>query len=476
VNISVRLFLGYFLIVGVAAWFVLNIFSQEVKPGVRQGMEETLVDTANTLAELAGPDMASGHIANGAFATAVAAAAKRLPQASISGVDKQSVDLRIYVADTKGTVVYDSEGKAVGADYANWRDVARALRGEYGARSTRDDPEDEETSAMYVAAPVRGRDGRLLGVLTVSKPVSSVTPYAQRAVRRIKRGGAVLLAVSALIGLGFTLWLTWSLTRLRNYAHGLANGEKLPAPTSGGRQLSELASALQTMRERLDGKQYVEQYAQTLTHEMKSPLAAIRGAAELLQDNPPEADRARFIANIRQQSERLQTVIDRLLELVRLEHLQRPEKQQRVRLRELAEEVASTCATRLAARGLTLAVSGPASAEVLGDPFLLRQALGNLVENAIDFSAPGGKIKIDVEQRGGQWNLSVRDHGSGIPDYALPRLFERFFSLPRPDGGQRGTGLGLVLVAEIAKLHRGSTVLSNHGEGGALACLSLPAA
>jgi len=170
-------------------------------------------------------------------------------------------------------------------------------------------------------------------------------------VRRIKRGGAVLLAVSALIGLGFTLWLTWSLTRLRNYAHGLANGEKLPAPTSGGRQLSELASALQTMRERLDGKQYVEQYAQTLTHEMKSPLAAIRGAAELLQDNPPEADRARFIANIRQQSERLQTVIDRLLELVRLEHLQRPEKQQRVRLRELAEEVEDngTCQSAITA-------------------------------------------------------------------------------------------------------------------------------
>src|SRR5262249_14590785 len=158
-------------------------------------------------------------------------------------------------------------------------------------------------------------------------------------------------------------------------------------------------------------------------HEMKSPLAAIRGAAELLQDNPPEADRNRFAENIRQQSGRLQMIIDRLLELVRLEHLQGPERRQRVNLRNLADEGSSTCSTRLSERSLTLAVTGSVSAEVEGDPFLLRQALGNLVDNAIDFSAPGDKIEIDIAQRAGQWNLSVRDHGAGIPDYALPRLF-----------------------------------------------------
>ena len=92
----------------------------------------------------------------------------------------------------------------------------------------------------------------------------------------------------------------------------------------------------------------------------------------------------------------------------------------------------------------------------------------------IDFSPPGGRIAITLDGDGERARVRVRDQGPGIPDYAMPRLFERFYSTPRPDTGKRGSGLGLNLVQEVARLHRGALDLRNHPEGGAEASLSLP--
>ena len=109
-----------------------------------------------------------------------------------------------------------------------------------------------------------------------------------------------------------------------------------------------------------------------------------------------------------------------------------------------------------------------------GDPFLLRQLLGNLLDNAIDFSPPGGTVELRAARVGGQLRIDVADRGPGVPTYALERAFERFYSLPRPDGGTRSSGLGLNFVAEIAKLHGGSVTLDNRDGGGALATVLLP--
>lgn len=472
-NIAIRLFLGYFLIVGLAAWFVVNIFAREVEPGVRQATEDTMVDTANLLAELAVDEIAAGKIGQGEFAGAVRRALRREPQASIWGVSKETVDFRVYLTDARGIVVYDSEGVAVNADYSQWRDVARVLRGEYGARSTREDPADPGSSVMYVAAPVLRR-GSLIGVLTVAKPMTALTPYVDRARDRVRRAGFVLLAVSAVIGLLFTLWLTWSLNRLRDYARLVANGDKVVPPTAGGRQLSELARALALMRERLDGKQYVENYVQSLAHELKSPLTAVRGAAELLREDPSTADRQRFARSIGDQTERMQLIIERLLALARVEQLQAPEDIRDSALGELARETLARRADEMVARGVTARLDGDLAARVRGDPFLLQQAIGNLVDNAIEFSPDHAEIVIDIASDATHHILSVRDHGPGAPDFALTHLFERFYSLPRPATGRKSTGLGLAFVREVAKIHGGRVDFANAADGGAVARLALP--
>lgn len=472
-NIAIRLFLGFFLVVGLAAWFVLNIYNKEIEPGVRQATEDTLVDTAHLLAELAAPDLLNGRVQDGAFAQAVSRALQREPRASIWGVAKESVDFRVYLTDARGIVVFDSSGLAVNADYSQWRDVALVLRGEYGARSTRGDPADPNSSVMYVAAPVL-QDGRLIGVLSVAKPGASLVPYTARAAERIRHAGLLVLAVAAAIGLLFTLWLTWSLNRLRDYARTVAAGNKAPPPTLGGRQLSELARSLALMRERLDGKQYVESYVQSLAHEMKSPLTAVRGAAELLQEDPQAEDRQRFAQHISEQTERLQLIIERLLALARVEQLQVPEAVHDIVLGDLVEETIASRSGQLAARKLRVSRDGELTARVRGDRFLLQQALGNLLDNAIEFSPEKGEIAVHIASDHAHHVIALRDHGPGAPDYALPHLFDRFYSLPRPATGRKSTGLGLAFVREVAKLHGGHADFMNAADGGAVASLALP--
>ena len=484
-KIGLRIFLGYFLIVALAALLLARVFVAEVKPGVRQAMEDTLVDTANVLAELATDDMLAGRIGDGMFARRVRALRGRDFGAAIWGFGKRATNYRIYVTDAKGIVVFDSDARsmraAVGKDYSRWNDVYLTLRGQYGARSSRSDPADENSTVMHVAAPIRDGD-RVIGVLTVAKPNQALAPFIERSQDTVLRWGWVLMGAALLIGVLAAWWLSRQVNALRRYAHAVTDGERAMPPQLVG-EFGELGQALETMRTRLEGKQYVEQYVHSLTHEMKSPLAAIRGSAELLEHADADgaqpmadADRARFAASIRSQSERLAQMIDKLLALAAVEHRQRLDQPELLSLEALAEEAVEQCAPRLAQAGVSLRLSqAQALPRIRGDAFLLRQALVNLIDNAADFSPPGSELDMRVERGDGLLRFTVADRGPGVPDYALPRVFERFYSLSRPDGGSRSSGLGLCFVAEVAALHGGSAGVRNREGGGAVATLEIPA-
>jgi len=473
-NITLRLLLGYFLIVGLAAWFVLNNFTQEVKPGVRQTMEETLVDTAHFLAEIAAEDYYGNFLDTARFAAAFQRYKARDPHADIWGFKKDNVDLQVYITDIRGIVLYDSSGTAVGKDYSRWNDVYLTLHGRYGVRSTLSDPNDKDSTIMHVAAPILF-DGKMIGVLTVAKSVMSVQPFIDRSRNHIERAGWWLMGGSLLIGLLFTWWLTRSINLLRRYAREVGAGQKTLLPTLGSGELAELGRALADMREKLDGREYVENYVHHLAHEMKSPLTALIGSAELLDENMPENERATFTANIREQSTRLKDMLDKLLALAKLEHRTALEETVPVKLSKLAETVIADHAARLQARGISCDNRIPPAAHTIGEPFLLRQAIANLLDNAIDFSPDGGQITLALQTASGKHTLIVRDQGLGIPDYALPRVFERFYSLTRPGTQRKSTGLGLPFVREVALLHGGEVMLVNLPHGGVEAKLTLSA-
>jgi two-component system sensor histidine kinase CreC len=472
-TIGIRVFLGYFFVVGLGVLFLFEVFVDEVKPGVRQSTEETLVDTANLLAELVRDEIKEGAVATGRFKRAVDAYSMRKLDARISGFIKAGVNHRVYVTDDRGIVLYDSNGKDVGADYSRWNDVYRTLRGQYGARSTRADPQNDLSTVMYVAAPVR--DGaRIIGVVTVAKPNLSVQPFIEAGRRHLVRAGLVLMVISLAVGLGFSLWLSRSVRQLVVYAHALSRGQRVPQPTLTG-ELGKLGRAVTELRSELDGKAYVEEYVHALTHELKSPLAAIHGAAELLEEEMAAAERVRFVANIRAECERLRQIVDRLLDLARIEQRQALDVRAAVDVAAVAAELLAAKEPLLRAGMLTVD-NRLQTAMVLGDAFLVGQALSNLLDNAIQFAPAGGQIALHEERRDGGVSVVIRNTGSQIPDFAVARIFDRFYSLPRPGTHQKSTGLGLSFAKEIAMLHGGEIAVGNAPEGGVAARLTLPAA
>ncbi len=474
-RIGLRILLGTFVIVALAGLIVARVFVAQVKPGVRQSQEDTLVDMANVLAELATDDLLAGRIADGRFAERVRGLRARDPGAEIWGFPKRASNYRVYVTDGRGIVVFDSSGRDVGRDYSRWNDVHRTLRGEYGARSTVEDPADPESTVMHVAAPIRDDQGRIVGALTVAKPNRAIAPFIARSQGIVWRWGGVLLVIALLVGVLAATRLSRQLGALRRYAQAVTAGERASLPQTAG-EFAELGAALETMRTKLEGKQYVERYVQDLTHEMKSPLAAIRASAELLEQPMADADRTQFAHTILAQSERLSRMVERLLALAAVEHRQRLDAPQRIVVAELFERVATDVRPRLETAAQTLSMQVDDELAVSGDVFLLQQALANLIENASAFSPRGGRIELHAHRDGDRVCIAVRDHGPGVPDYARDRVFERFYSLPRPDGSHRSSGLGLNFVAAVADLHGGSAQLDNHPDGGAIAMLRLPMA
>jgi two-component system sensor histidine kinase CreC len=477
-RLGLRIFLAFFLVAGIAAFFVLRVFIAEVKPSVREVMEDILIDSANLLAEQAAADLAAmpagGTLDGSRFATSVARYADRPIDARIWGLHKERLDFRVYVTDAAGRVVFDSGWpSAVGADYSQWRDVALTLRGEYGARATREVATDDRTSVMYVAAPVTAA-GRVIGVLTVAKPQAAIAQFIDRAERKILVSGFWLLGLSLLVGGAVTLWLVASVRRLRRYAQAAGAGVPDPVPALPG-ELGDLARAMGAMRERLAGRNEVEEAMRAMTHELKSPLAAIGGAAELLQDDMEPAQRQHFASQINQQVQRLHAMVERLLELSKLESLRTPAHPSDVSLMELADGELEARVAVLAQRRIRVHWLARSPHRLRGDAERISLAISNLLANALAFSPDDSTIELAVHAHGQEVELQVRDHGPGVPDYAQPQLGRRFFSLPRPRDGLKGSGLGLAIVRQIAILH-GGRVVFEPAQPGLRVRLTFPAA
>lgn len=468
-RMGMRLLLGYFLIVAVAGWFVFSIFVQEVKPGVRRAMEGTLIDTATLMAELAKEDLLTGNTQHGRLAKAFVDLHDRPIKANISGIEKVRNEYHLYMTDARGKVVFDSAGRATGQDYSRWNDVWLTLRGQYGARSTKSDPDDPDSTVMYVAAPIL-HNGKIVGVLSIGKANNTMTPVIKRSERRILWAGGALLGIALMIGGLMVWWINRSISKLVRYADSVTLEQPVPLPDVGSSELRKLASALESMRVKLEGKKYIEQYVHALTHELKSPLAAVRGAAEILQEMPPPAVAARFTHNILTQNARMQALVEKLLLQAKVES--RVEiLPGTVSLNMLFRDLCESRGIQMERKGLTFECH-ETDLLVAGEAELLAEALGNLLDNAIDFTPAGGLIALTAQPQEEKVLIRVTDSGSGIPVYAIDRLFERFYSLPREDG-HKSSGLGLAFVREVARLHRGSITLVNLSPCGTEATLTL---
>jgi two-component system sensor histidine kinase CreC len=465
-SLSIRIFLVYLIFVSLSSYFILNTVVSEIKPGVRQSTEENIVDTANLLAEILREPVKNHSLQNSDLSNLLSTYGRRKLKANIWGIDKTVINYRIYVTDEKGIVILDSTHTALGQDYSHWNDVYLTLRGKYGARSTAEIPGDELSSVMYIAAPIMDGD-KIIGVVSVAKPNRSMQPFIDRSRNRLASLGGIIIGVGLLAGIIFSWWLTAELRRLRKYALAVSAGQRAVLPESkiASGELNQLANALESMRIQLDGKAYIERYIQTLAHELKSPLAGIRAAAELLSSPMSDEQRQRFINNIDAESIRMQQLIERLLNLALVEQQQDLHERKSIAIKPLWDDLIEMQSARIMQHSICCENLIGDDVYLTGETFLLRQAFANLLENALDFTPDGGAIRIYAEAINGQQKIAIKNHGEPIPDFAFARLTERFYSLPRPATGKKSTGLGLNFVQEVASLHNAKLYLRNI-EGG----------
>lgn len=473
-SLRLRLLVLILVVGGSAGYFLTREALKQLRPRYIESMEETLVDTSVLLASVLETHLVNGRLDPGILEKALGAAQRRTLNARVFSLEKNRVDLRVYVTDANGRVVYDSAGSDVGRDYSRWNDVLRTLHGEYGARSTRTVVDDDNTQTIYVAAPIR--DGpHIVGVVSVGKPTAGINHLVAVAKRRVLYGAVVGGLAIAIILWVAASWVIAPIERLTHYAQAVRDGKNVAAPALPGRTLRELARSFEEMRDALAGRKHAERYTQALAHEVKAPLSAIRGSAELLGEEMSTEQRQRFLGNIRSEVERIQRIVDRLLELTSIEARKALQKSETLETRELIDEAVNVVHNSYAAARVRLVVaSDSADVSVTGERVLLREALVNLLQNAQEFSPMNAEVVLRCTREHEQIRFVVEDRGTGVPEYALTRIFERFYSLPRPSTNRKSTGIGLALVREIAMLHGGDAMLQNREGGGARATLWLP--
>ncbi len=473
-KIRTRLFIAFLILVGLGFYKLVDWITDDLRPRYLETMEESMVDTATILSSSLANQVNDGSIAVGDLRAIFDTAHSRRFSAKIYAMTKTSLDMRVYVVDRNGTVLFDSDkGRDEGKDYSQWNDVVRTMRGEYGARTTHTTPDDPATAILHVASPIIVGD-EIIGTLTVCKPADSVALFVEAAKKKIMLAGILAAIAVVLLGAVVSSWITSPIEKLTDYAKGIRDGQRVSPPKLGRNEIGALGAAFEEMRDALEGKQYAEKYVQTLTHEMKSPLSAIQGAVELLQEDMPPEQRRQFLGNVRAESARIQDLVERLLQLSALETRKELRDVEQIDLLKLLREVLESMTPLFAARGITVATDGHAPVTVSGERFLVRQALSNLLQNAVDFSQRDGRVSVALRTKGDTVELTVSDNGPGMPEYARDKVFDRFYSLTRPDTGKKSSGLGLAVVREVAVLHGGMATLENRPEGGAIAALVLP--
>jgi signal transduction histidine kinase len=222
-----------------------------------------------------------------------------------------------------------------------------------------------------------------------------------------------------------------------------------------------------------------EEFVSNITHEMKSPLAAIKLHAQTLEDEDlgPE-ERARSVRYVLQQVGRMETLVDNVLESSRLMARRRPHPPGPIALRPFFDAYFREVAPSAEQRGIRLVTRVETDATVLGHADGLHRIMTNLVENAIRFSQRNGEVRCAVVDQGRQVIITVEDDGIGIPPTELTKVFDRFYQIGRELSERRGgTGLGLSIVYGLAREMRGRVRARSHdGRRGTTFEVTLPMA
>lgn len=376
---------------------------------------------------------------------------------------------RIIVVDTTGISVADSDN--IGGpplDFSTRPEIQTALSGQQA--SGRRSSETVGDDLLYVAKPI-GSSGGVLGAVRITFPAADLNDEILENWLRLGLLSLVVLAAVAAVGIALARQVTRPVRSLEAAARELAAGDLTsrvpdqkgaPELTSLGRTFNEMAGRLEAI------VASHRSFVADASHQLRTPLTALQLRLENLADSVDSDERGAVEAAINE-IHRLSRLVDGLLAIARAEAgSNHPET---VDLATAAGERAEAWEALAAESGIDLTMQAPPTAPARAVPGAIEQILDNLLANALDATADGGQVAVEVAEHDGGWELHVRDQGQGMPAADLERAFDRFYSKGKPG---KGSGLGLAIVHQLATASGGDAVLRPQPGGGIDAVVWLP--
>ena len=351
-------------------------------------------------------------------------------------------DLRITWIDTDGTVLYDNDADAnMLENHANRPEVKSALQTGEG-ECVRNSNTMNMTTFYYA---LRLENGMVLRVATQARSIWNVFLTAAPMI-----AGILILIIVVCIFLAHVL-TRQLLQPIKVMAENMEDTSKTPAY----KELVPFVNTIRAQHENILMAAKVRQdFTANVSHELKTPLTAISGYAELIENHmvDPEQE-TRFAQEIQQNANRLLSLINDIIRLSELDNSENLVRYEQVDLDLVAQESVNNLTVNAEKRGVKLYYEGE-PCTLRADRGMLTELVDNLAANAIRYNNEGGEVHVRVYYEKGQPMLSVADNGIGIPKDQQERIFERFYRVDKSRSKQTGgTGLGLAIVKHIVELH-----------------------
>jgi two-component system sensor histidine kinase CreC len=331
---------------------------------------------------------------------------------------------------------------------------------------------------LHVSHPIYDNKQQVQGVLVIVAPMLDLMDKA-----RLYRFIFYIFLLALFFGALGSYRISRNIRRVEKYTSKLFKGENVSIPNLNT-QFDKLAMTIEQARNDVELKDDVQEYIETLAHELRTPITGIRLTAENLltpmgienylreekdeqkhKELTKEAkSRKRWIKAILEQNKKMDLLVKRLLDLSRIERRDHLANTEILKILPIIKNALKVPIHNrlIVSKNITINLDDiEKNITVFAEKILLEQALGNILNNALDFSPKDGTIIIKASETNEAVTIVVLDEGPGIPPHVLNKLFTRFFSVARPDTGNRGNGLGLRFVRKIMQLHGGEITLKN---------------
>lgn len=326
---------------------------------------------------------------------------------------------------------------------------------------------NEAVRAVSLRVPVLPGSGRGAILIQVAERTTLRDDFTRQILTRMMIPQGILVLLSTLtiwfgIGLGLSA-LTGVRREIENRSHvDLSPIDESAAPA----EVQPLVRAMNGLLERLSAALAAQQrFIADAAHQLRTPVAALKAQAEVAMRQARDGELSATLQQLHTAADHAARLVQQLLTLARAEPgSHRSVMRQPVELSALAKETTGAWVPRALARNIDLGFDDSSAVSTINaDPFLIHELLGNLVDNAIQYTPAGGRVTVRVRSEPDGTVLEVEDDGPGIPPEEREKVFERFYRMP--GGSPEGCGLGLAIVREIAQGH-GATVAARAGTGG----------